>query len=347
MYKYFCNLNTMKVSVRFPLNFFSFVFFIFLLSCGNESPTDPNTDSSNYYNWTVIPVAMDSVYKISAANDDVAFIAGNSSYKITGSNAARIDFQDTSFRCSGVEAFDKNNAVFWGGSSSSPGLKFKIYDEGVFTSYSFTAGTPNFKFLFITKNKFYFSSESHYYLFDSGVLTEFDVPVSESAKAIVSVSGSICLFTMFNASSYYQDRVYRIVDNSLILISSLAQQGRLHFLNNDVIRVTQDSINHALDYFNGSGWTNFFSFTTPANSYYIQYLAGNIRNQFLWVWFDWNVNAYASVFSVNAKIEQTNFPTGAITVNIPAIRTVSNYADNTYYIIDRYRPTKLVKGKLK
>jgi hypothetical protein len=326
---------------------FLLIFSIHFISCNTDSPVDPNTDSSNYYNWTVTPVSMDSVYKISAANDDVAFIAGNSSYKISGTNITRLDFQDTSFKCNGVDAFDKNSAVFWGSSTSGIALKLKIYDTGVFTSYNFTAGFPYSKIIFIDKNKFYFASETKYYLFDNGILTSFDVPTAETAKGFGKVGGTIYLFTSFNSSSFYQDRAYRLVGNTLLLVSSVAPQGRIHFLNNDVVRVTQDSTNHSLDYFNGFDWTNFFSFTTPANTYYIQYLTGDTRSQFLWVWFDWNLNAYAAVFSVNAKIEQTNFPTSAITVNIPAIRTVSNYADNSYYIIDKYHTTKFVKGKLK
>ncbi|MBN8571560.1 MAG: hypothetical protein J0M18_18200 [Ignavibacteria bacterium] len=322
------------------------IFSSIFISCSEEI-VDVTTGDGNYYNWTVTPVSMDSVYKISAANDDVAFIAGNSSYKVTGSNIERIDFADTSFKCNGVDAFDKNNAVFWGSSTSGIALKLKVYDTGVFTSYNFTAGFPYSKIIFIDKNKFYFASETKYYFFDNGVLTSFDVPAAETAKGFGKVGGSIYLFTSFYTSGFSQDRAYRLAGNNLLLVSNVASQGRIHFLNNDVVRVTQDSTNHVLDYFNGSDWVNFFSFPTPANTYYIQYLAGDTRNQFLWVWFDWNVNAYAAVFSVSAKIEQTNFPTSAITVNIPAIKTVSNYSDNTYYIIDKYRATKLVKGKLK
>ncbi|MBS1493734.1 MAG: hypothetical protein JST55_09490 [Bacteroidetes bacterium] len=327
---------------------FLLIFSIQFISCNTDSPVDPDTDGSNYYNWTVTPVSMDSVYRISAANDDVAFIGGNSSYKISGSTVTRIDFQDTAFKCGGVEAFDKNSAVFWGGTSATTSeFKFKLYDTGALTTYTFSNAYPYTKLTFISKNKFYYASYDNFYLFDNGTLTGSALPPSESPIGFGKAGGSTYLFTSFNSSSFYQDRAYRIVGNTLLLVSSVAPQGRIHFLNNDIVRVTQDSTNHLLDYFNGSDWINFFSFTTPANTYYIQYLAGDTRNQFLWIWFDYNAKAYASVFSVNAKIEQTNFPTSAITVSIPAVRTVSNYADNTYYIIDKYHPTKFVKGKLK
>ena len=324
---------------------------IFISSCFiscSEVIVDGTTGDGNYYNWTVIPVSMDSVSRIAAANDDVAFIAGNSSYKVTGSNIERINFQDSTFHCGGVEAFDKNNAVFWGstGSGTSP-LVFKIYDTGVFTTYNVTAEYPTQRFIFISKNKFYFSSFYGYYLFDNGTVTELTLPPAENIRGMGKVGDVIYLFTS-TSSTFSEDRVHRIINNSPLLVSSVPSQGRLQFLNSDVIRVTQDSVQHRLDYFDGANWTNFFSYNTPANTNFISYLAGNTRAQFLSIWFDQNSVAYCDVYSANTKYGQTNFPSSAVTPpNLLMVRTVSNYADNSYYIIDRYRATKILKGKLK
>lgn len=334
----------MKLLLNFALlTIFASVFF----SC-SETTVDGKSGDGNYYNWTVIPVSMDSVWRISAANDDVAYIAGNSSYKVTGSNIERINFQDSTFHCGGVEAFDKNNVVFWGstGSGTSP-LVFKIFDTGIFTTYNVTAEYPTNRIIFITKNKFYFSSFYGYYLFDNGIVTTLPLPPAESIRGMGKVGDVIYLFTS-TSSSFSEDRVHRIINNAPLLVSSIPSQGRLQFLNNDVIRVTQDSVQHKLDYFDGANWTNFFSYTTPANTNFINYLAGNNKAQFLSIWFDQNSVAYCDVYSANTKYGQTNFPSSAITPpNLLMVRTVSNYTDNSYYIIDRYRATKLLKGKLK
>lgn len=317
------------------------------LSC-NETIIDGSSGDGNYYNWTVIPVSMDSVYRITAANDDIAFIAGNTSYKVTGSNIERINFQDSTFHCGGVEAFDKSNAVFWGstGLGTSP-LVFKIYDTGVFTTYNITADYPTYKIIFITKNKFYFSNFYGYYLFDNGTVTELTLPPAENIRGMGKVGDVIYLFTS-TSSTFSEDRVHRIINNSPLLVSSVPSQGRLQFLNNDVIRVTQDSVQHRLDYFDGANWTNFFSYSTPANTNFINYLAGNTKAQFLSIWFDQNSAAYCDVYSANTRYGQSNFPSSAVTP--PAllmVRAVSNYADNSYYIIDKHRATKILKGKLK
>lgn len=323
-----------------------FLSIIFLYSCNSDSPVDGNTSGANFYNWSVISVSMDSVYKISGGSEDIAFIAGNSCYKVSGNSVERISFQDTSFKCWGVDAYDKNTAVFWG-SSSSGALKFKIYNSGTFTTYTFSGALPNSKLIFMDRNKFYYTSDNYYYLFDNGIFSSFNIPPSETGIGLGLVGNSLYLFTHYSSSSFYQDRVYRIVNDNIILVANNESTGRIHFLSNDVLRITQDSVNHSIAYFNGSDWINLHNYATRPYTNWIQYAAGNIKEQFFTVWFDSTSKAYCDVYSVNTKYTQTNFPTYAITIAPPMIRTVSNYNDNTYYIIDKYNTTKIVKGKLK
>jgi hypothetical protein len=324
----------------------SFLFFI--CSCNSDSPIDGNNSDANFYNWSVIDVSMDSVYKISAGSEDVAFIAGNSCYKVTGTSVERINFQDTSFKCWGVDAYDKNTAVFWGGSpSGGSALKLKIFNSGTFTTYTFSGNLPTSKLVFIDRNKFYFTSDYYYYLFDNGTFTAYNIPSTETGTGLGLVGNSLYLFTHYSSSSFYQDRVYRIVNDNIILVANNESIGRIHFLKNDVLRITQDSINHSIDYFNGANWINIYNYTTRPYTNWIQYASGGIKEQFFTIWFDSTSRAYCDVYSVNTKYTQTNFPTSAITVAPPMIRTVSNYNDNTYYLIDRYNTTRIVKGKLK
>lgn len=331
------------------MKFLYFSIFIFCIicfnSCTTDSPESPSSDA-NFYNWTIIPVSMDSVYKISAGTEDIAFIAGNSCYKLTGSSIERVNFQDTSFKCYGVDAFDKNTAVFWGYSTSGA-LKFKIYNSGTFTNYTFTGAIPNSKIYFVDRNKFYYTSDASYYLFDNGVFTSYSIPPSETGTGIGLIGNSLYLFTNYSSSGLYQDRVYRIVNDNLLLVANNENKGRIFFLNNDILRVTQDSVNHSIDYFNGGNWVNLYNYSTRSYTNWIQYAAGNIKEQFFTIWFDSTSKAYCDVYSVNTKYTQTNFPTSAITIAPPMIRTVSNYNDNTYYLIDKHSTTRIVKGKLK
>lgn len=332
--------------MKFLLNIFYITFFsLLLISCNNDTAIGPSTETSNYYEWSTIPISLSYVGNISAAKNQTLFVSGTKSYKITNGVTTEINFNDSTFFSSLVFAYDDTYAAFLGGSMGQQFLK--IYDNGVIYTYSWSPTTSIGDIYFEQKNKFFYCNpfSSTYYLFNSGTMVPYTLPSYVYPRYIRKIGENVYLF----ADSYAggsATQAYKISTTGFTLAYSGAVQGQLFPLTNDLIRITQDSLNHKFEYFSEAGWQNLFSYASPTNLQYVNPVAGGTKSFFLYFAFNYSGDYTASVYNGNSITQQSNFITTTFSGGTGGT-LLSNYADNTLYFVNKLDATKIIKAKLK
>lgn len=333
--------------MKFLSNFFIFaIFSVFLISCNNDTTIGPSTESSNYYEWSTIPVSFSYVGNISAAKNQTLFVSGSKSYKIVNGVSTEIYFNDSTYYSNLVFAYDDTHAAFLG---TSMGQQFlKIYDNGVIYTYSWSPPTTIGDIYFEQKNKFFYCNfiSNTYYLFNSGTMVPYTLPSDVYPRNIRKIGENVYLFADSYVGGLPVLMAYKISTSGFTQVFTGANQGQLYPLTNDLIRITQDSLNHKFEYFTEAGWQNLFSYASPTNLQYVNPIAGGTKSFFLYFAFNYSGGYTASVYNGNSYTQQANFNTSAFSGGTAAT-LLSNYADNTLYFVNRLDATKIIKAKLK
>lgn len=334
--------------MRFLYNLVILVTFsVLFVSCKEDATTGPSVETGNYYNWSTQSASFSYVGNISAAVNNTLFVSGSKSYKIVDGVSTQINFNDSTFTSNRVFAYDDTYALFFGINTLAQQF-LKIYDNGIISSYIWSPSTASGDVYFEAKNKFYFCNtnifSNKYFYFNSGVVATYTLPGGVNTRFIRKTGDKIFLFVDSYSGPLAEVQAYKISASGFTLAFSGASQGYLFPLTNDVIRVTQDSLNHRFDYFTETGWQNLFSYSSPTNLQYVNQVAGDSKSFFLSFAYNYGGDFMASVYNGNSFTGQVNFIPTAFS---GGSMLMSNYADNSVYFVNQLNATKIIKGKLK
>lgn len=302
------------------------------LSCSNNSPVSPDNTEKNYYNWSIASEGLEGITSISAGSSNVVFASGIKSYRISDGIRTEINFHDEKFTPVDVKAFDDNYAVFLGYKSfPSDTAFFKIYSNGTVRSYSLALKQGDFlnEVFILDKDKFYITNEGPitWYEFNKGVFTEHNLPNNHAALKFTKMNNEIFLISKYENNAF--NVFFKIENGSAAEVRTEAPDGKLFFLNNDIIKVIEEDM--AVEYFNytNAGWNKFYSSYTNSNGEKAVYLSGSSKDFFSIITLDNQYNFHASVWNGREYKQQENFPSGLTSFN--TLGKASNYKDGAYY----------------
>lgn len=320
------------------MNFYLFAFLILIaasvtfLSCNNDSPVGINTPSGNYYSWSIVNEGLEGITSISSGSSNVVFASGIKSYRIANGIRTEINFHDEKFTPVDVKAFDDNYAVFLGYKSfPSDTAFFKIYSNGTVKSYSLALKQGDFlnEVLILDKDKFYITNEGPltWYEFNKGVFTEHTLPNNHTALKFTKTYNEIYLISKYENNGF--NVFFKIENGSATEVRNEAPDGKLFFLNNDILKVIEEDL--SVEYYNytSTGWNKFYSSYSNTNGEKAVYISGDSKDFFSVITLDNQYNFYGNTWNGSEYKQQENFPSGLTSFN--TLGKASNYKDGAFY----------------
>lgn len=321
---------------------------VLFYSCGNSTIVQSNQNETNdYYNWSVASEALEGISDISAGSRNVVFASGIKSYRISDGIRTEINFHDDKFTPTEVKAFDENYAVFLGYKSfPSDTAYFKIYDNGTIKSHklSLQQGELLHEIFILEKNKFYIANEGPltWYEFNNGVFTQHTLPNNHTPLKFTKMNDAVYLITQYenNLFNYF----FKIENGSAIEIRNEAPNGRLFYMDNDIIKVVEEDLLVEFYYYSNTGWTKFYSSYTNSNGEQVVYISGDSKDFFSVITVDNQYNFHGKVWNGAEYKAQENFPSGLTAFN--TLGKASNYKSGVYYFYHS-EIKKLFRGEKK
>lgn len=320
------------------MKFYLFAFLILIaasvtfLSCKNDSPVGINTRSENYYNWSIVNEGLEGITSISSGSSNVVFASGIKSYRIANGIRTEINFHDEKFTPVDVKAFDDNYAVFLGYKSfPSDTAFFKIYTNGTVKSYNLPLKQGDFlnEVFILDKDKFYITNEGPltWYEFNKGVFTEHTLPNNHTALKFTKTYNEIYLISKYENNGF--NVFFKIENGSATEVRNEAPDGKLFFLNNDILKVIEEDL--SVEYYNytSTGWNKFYSSYSNTNGEKAVYISGDSKDFFSVITLDNQYNFYGNTWNGSEYKQQENFPSGLTSFN--TLGKASNYKDGAFY----------------
>ncbi len=320
------------------MKFYLFAFLILIaasvtfLSCNNDSPVGINTRSENYYNWSIVNEGLEGITSISSGSSNVVFASGIKSYRIANGIRTEINFHDEKFTPVDVKAFDDNYAVFLGYKSfPSDTAFFKIYTNGTVKSYNLPLKQGDFlnEVFILDKDKFYITNEGPltWYEFNKGVFTEHTLPNNHTALKFTKTYNEIYLISKYENNGF--NVFFKIENGSATEVRNEAPDGKLFFLNNDILKVIEEDL--SVEYYNytSTGWNKFYSSYSNTNGEKAVYISGDSKDFFSVITLDNQYNFYGNTWNGSEYKQQENFPSGLTSFN--TLGKASNYKDGAFY----------------
>ena len=320
------------------MKFYLFAFIILIaasvtfLSCNNDSPVGTNTPSGNYYNWSIASEGLEGITSISSGNANVVFASGIKSYRIANGIRTEINFHDEKFTPVDVKALDENYAVFLGYKTfPSDTAFFKIYTNGTVKSYNLPLKQGDFlnEVFILDKDKFYITNEGPvtWYEFNKGVFTEHTLPNNHAALKFTKMNNEIYLISKYENNGF--NVFFKIENGSAIEVRNEAPDGKLFFLNNDIIKVKEEDMSVEFYNYTGTGWNKFYSSYANSNGEKAVYISGDSKDFFSVITLDNQYNFRGNTWSGREYKQQENFPSGLTSFN--TLGKASNFKDGVFY----------------
>lgn len=322
-------------------------FSVIFLSCNNDSPTVSNNIQTDYYIWSTVSDGLEGISSISAGSSNVVFASGIKSYRISDRIRTEINFHDEKFTPTEVKAFDENYAVFLGYKSfPSDTAYFKIYDDGIIKTYKLAVqhGELLHEIFILARNKFYAANEGPltWYEFNNGVFTQHTLPNNHTPLKFTKLNNAVYLITLYenNLFNYF----FKIENGSAVEVRNDAPNGRLFYLNNDIVKVVEEDLLVEFYFYTTSGWTKFYSSYNNSNGEQVVYISGDSKQFFSAITIDNQYNFHGKVWNGTEYKVQENFPSGLTAFN--TLGKVSNYKSDVYYFYHS-ELKKLFRGEKK
>jgi len=305
---------------------------VFFLSCRNDSPTVSNNLRTDFYNWSVVSDGLEGISGISAGSDRTVFTAGIKSYRISNGIRTELNFQEEKFTPTEVKAMDENYAVFLGYRSfPSDTAFFKIYDNGKISTHSVPMDQSEFlaNIFILEKDKFYIANEGPltWYEFNKGNFIKHSLPNNHTPLKFTKLNNEVYLVSQYENNLFKV--FFKIENGSYTIVRNEAPDGKLFFLNDDIIKVMEDNFTTEFYRFTNNGWDKFYSSYTNSNGEQILYLSGNSKNLFSAITVDNQYNFHGWVWTGNKYSEQANFPQGLSSFN--TLGRISDYKSDAFY----------------
>jgi len=298
---------------------------IFLNSCSNDSPVTSTPQAS--VQWQAVDSIPDeSIDRSFIVSENEAYFTNTyGAYRINNGIRTKVDFQDANFFCSNGDAYSSSYVVFAGVTNGSRST-LKIFNAGSITTVipDNTINTYLNCVKIIQPGKILASTNYKLYLYDNGTVTTFTLsPDEDIYNLVVSNNGSIFISAFAGG---YHDKIYRLDNDSLLLLETEETLYRKFQTNNNLFKNTKTSSNTLLSYFTGAGW-NFIGSDSISQKFI--YGAGS----------DMSYDYFIAVDSVSGKMSgcwwtgsqlkrDSDFP---LSLQNMYYTSISNMRDNTFY----------------
>jgi hypothetical protein len=306
--------------------------FIVFSSCRNDTPTISNTARTDHFNWSAFIEGLEGISGISAASNNVVFVSGIKSYIISNSVKTELNFNDDKFTPTEVKSLDENYAVFLGYKSfPSDTAYFKIYDSGIIKTYTLALkqGDALNEIFILEHDKFYIANEGPltWYEFNNGVFTQHNLPNNHTPLKFAKHNNNVYLTSQFENNLF--NVFFKIENGNAVEVRSEAPDGRLFYLNNDIIKVIEENFLIEFYYYTNTGWTKFYTTYTNSNGEKAVYISGDSKDFFSVITVDNQYNFHGSVWTGREYKSQGNFPSGLTAFS--TLGKASNYKSNGFY----------------
>ena len=313
---------------------------VLFYSCSENSivQTQSKTPNTNdYYIWSVETADLEGITSVSGtggqAGSNPIYAGGIKSYRILNGVKKEINFNDEKFIASEVKAFNKDYAVFLGYKNFPPDTAyFKIYDNDVIKSYSTKLEQTDYLqgIYIIDKNNFFVANEGPlcYYEFKDSEFKRHMLPNNFTPLKFTKLNGELLLTARYENNSF--NTFFKIAaDGTASILRSEEPNGRIFYLNNDIIKVTEDNMLVEFSYFTSTAWTKFYSSWRNSNGEKAVYLTGESKDFFSVMTVDNQYNIHVNVWNGKEYTEQDNFPSGLTAFE--TLGTVSDYNNGAFY----------------
>lgn len=308
---------------------------IIFTSCSENSPVAPQTEAT--VQWQAIDSIPDeSIDRSFIVSENEAYFTNTyGAYRINNGIRTTVDFQDANFFCSNGDAYSSSYVVFAGVTNGSRST-LKIFNAGSITTVKPDNAINTYLncVKIIQPGKILASTNYKLYLYDNGTTTTFTLsPDEDIYNLVVSNNGSIFISAFAGG---YHDKIYRLDNDSLLLIETEETLYRKFQTNNNLFRITKSSSNIMLSYFTGAGW-NFIGSDSVSQKFI--YGAGS----------NMSYDYFIAVDSISGKMSgsrwtgsqlkrDSDFP---LSLQNMYYTSISNMRDNTFYF------TKYIMSKNK
>ena len=343
--------------MKLTLNLLVLALFTLLFVSCSDSPVTSGINPREVYDYTVMDVlSIDSVNKISAADENTLYTIKsftNKVYKISNGTASPFDLQEPEFRAMDVHALSSNYIVFQGLHSSGD-ERIKIYDNGVFRSYTSLYHITYGGMSVLGKDHFIShatTSNLCFSMFKDGVFSLYTFPDSARLSFAKIINNEVHVFAIntLTYNSYYN---YKISGNELVRVNSFPAGNLIFNLEKDIVGVTNDPYQHSFSYFTGVNWNLIGMYTTYEVPEFSYRIVGSSKDYFV------NLAIYADSANTPYYLptvwnginfeKQKNFPKENFKPSFTSSTLYSEYNNNAFFIYRQNTGSaKILKAKLR
>jgi hypothetical protein len=279
------------------LALFSFSFSILFFACSDSIVTS-NPYSS--VSWQLLDsLTVPEIIQISMADENTVFAAASPvSYKFTPGAKTAVNFSDTTFIPSAVDAYSTSYYVFAGRSYlGSEKTVLKIFNGGTLSEAAIIPGGAfNPKVIkIIEPGKIYVTVNEKVYYYNNGAVITYTAPdVVELYN--MAVQGTAIYFT---GVSGFNQGIYKLEGGAFTRAEYVSSSTSRTAADNNIFKTESGSNVTTVSKWNGSGW-NFFADDAKGKSYISA--SGNNSGFIYFLKQDSATNAYGGSFWNGASI---------------------------------------------